>query len=292
MKMTRKKYFKKQKIRGSFFTSVVSISLVLLVLGVMGLLLLNARYLSAYVKENIGFSLILKSKAKSVEVRRLRKVLDASKYIKSTRYIDAATAAKELETDLGSDFVDFIGYNPLSASIDVKLYAEFANMQIIKKIEKDMATRPVVEEVFYQESLIHLVNSNVKSISLMLLVFSFLLFVISYAIINNTIRLAIYSHRYIINTMQLVGATSSFIKKPFLLRSFYQGMLSGLVANVLLLSLVYLTQREFDSIIGLNHFEGLVVLFAGVMVLGVVITCVSTLFVVTKFLKIDFKNVI
>jgi len=290
--MVKKKHFKKHKVRGSFFTSVVSISLVLFLLGVMGLLLLNAHYLSSYVKENIGFSLILKTNAKSVEIRRIQKVLDASEFVKSTRYIDAETAAKELEIDLGEDFIKFIGYNPLSASIDVKLYAKYANVQVIKSIEEEMLSRPVIKEVFYHESLIHLVNSNVKNISLILLFFSFILFVISYAIINNTIRLAIYSQRFIINTMQLVGATSSFIKKPFIKHSFYQGLLSGLISNVMLLSLVYFTQKEFSSIMGVNNFEGLLLLFLGIMCLGVFLTCISTLFVVSKFLKIDFKNVI
>ncbi len=275
-----------RRLRSSFLTSIISITLVLFLLGVLGLLVLNAKRLSDYVKENIGFSIILKEDVKEVEIIRLQKNLDASKYVKSTEYITKKEAAKELKKELGEDFVDFLGYNPLLASIDVHLQADYANPDSIKHIKKDLQEYDQIKEVFYQKSLVQLVNQNIRKISLIILIFSAFLFLIAIALINNTIRLSIYSKRFIINTMQLVGATKGFIRRPFIYRGILQGVIAAVIAVGLLTGSVYFMQREFDEIITLQDVETLGILYAGVLIVGVFISWISTLFAVNRYLKI------
>jgi cell division transport system permease protein len=275
-----------RRLRSSFITSVISITLVLFLLGILGLLVLNAKRLSDYVKENIGFSIILKEDVKEVEIIRLQKNLDASKYVKSTEYITKKEAARELKKELGEDFVDFLGYNPLLASIDVHLQADYANPDSIKLIKKDLQEYEQIKEVFYQKSLVQLVNQNIRKISLIILIFSAFLFLIAIALINNTIRLSIYSKRFIINTMQLVGATKGFIRRPFIYRGMLQGIIAAFIAMGLLTGSVYLMQKEFDEIITLQDVETLAVLYAGVLIFGVFISWISTLAAVNRYLKI------
>ncbi|MEE4196525.1 MAG: permease-like cell division protein FtsX [Bacteroidales bacterium] len=277
----------KRRLRSSYLTSVISITLVLFMLGVLGLLILNAQRLSEYVKENIGFSIILKENVKEVDVILLQKSLDAAEYVKSTKYITKEQAAKELQEELGENFIEFLGYNPLLASIEVHLYADYANPDSIRVIEKDFQQYEQIKEVFYQKSLVSLVNENIRKISLIILVFSGLLFLIALALINNTIRLSVYSKRFIINTMQLVGATRGFIRRPFLYRSVWQGILSALLAIGLLIGVVYLAQKEFKEVINLQDIEIIGILFFGVLVLGIVINWISTFFAVTKYLRMN-----
>jgi cell division transport system permease protein len=259
-------------------------------LGVMGLLVLNANRLSNYVKENIGFSVILKDNVKEVEIRRLQKLLDATDYVKSTEFIDKETAARELEAELGEDFIDFLGYNPLLASIDVKLYAQYANTDSIAVIEKDIKHHSQVKEIFYQKSLVHLVNENVKRISFIFLIFGALLFLISFTLINNTIRLSIYSQRFLINTMQLVGATRSFIRKPFVYKSFLHGILGGLIANALLTGVIFISQKELKEVISFNNVEIVGILFLMIVLCGIIITWFSTTLAVNKYLRLQSKD--
>jgi len=275
-----------RRLRSSFVTSVVSIALVLFLLGILGLLVLNAKRLSDYVKENIGFSIILKEDVKEVEIIRLQKNLDASQYVKSTEYITKMEAAKELKKELGEDFVEFLGYNPLLASIDVHLQADYANPDSIKLIKKDLQEYEQIKEVFYQKSLVQLVNQNIRKISIIILIFSAFLFLIAIALINNTIRLSIYSKRFIINTMQLVGATKGFIRRPFIYRGMLQGIIAAIIAMGLLTGSVYFMQKEFDEIITLQDVEILGILYAGVLIVGVFISWISTLFAVNRYLKI------
>lgn len=288
--MANKEKANKRRLRTSYFTSVISISLVLFMLGLMGLLVLNARQLSNYVKENIGVSIILKEKVKEVEIRRLQKNLDATEYVKSTTFVDKETAAKQLQKELGEDFISFLGYNPLQATIDVKLYANYANPDSINVIEQEFLKYKQVQEVNYQKSLVHLVNDNVHRISLVILGFSGLLFLISFTLINNTIRLSIYSQRFIIRTMQLVGATRGFIRKPFMARSFLHGIIGALVANAMLSVIIYLSQKELSKVISLNNVEMVGMLFLLVLVVGIFITWISTFFAVNKYLRIDSRS--
>ncbi len=280
----------KRRLRSSYITSVISISLVLFMLGLMGLLILNANQLSNYVKENIGVSIILKDNIKEVETRRLQKTLDATSYVKSTEFVDKETAAKELQAELGEDFISFLGYNPLLASIDVKLYAEYANPDSIAVIEKDFKKFSQVQEISYQKSLVHLVNENVKRISLIILGFSALLFIISFTLINNTIRLSIYAQRFIINTMQLVGATRGFIRKPFMAKTLMQGILGALIANAMLLGIIYISQKELRQVINFTNVEMIGALFLFILLMGLFITWISTLFAVNKYLRLESRS--
>jgi cell division transport system permease protein len=188
------------------------------------LVIVHARKLSDYVKENIELSVFMKEDANEVDIIRFQKSLDASGFVKSTEYITKDAAAEKLKQDLGEDFINFLGYNPLQPSIDIRLKAIYANSQNLIWIERDIKKSPVVAEVYYQKSLVNLVNENLRSIALTILVFSGLLAVIAIALINNTIRLALYSKRFLIHSMQLVGATKSFIRKPFIVKGIMHGL--------------------------------------------------------------------
>ena len=280
----------KGRLRSSYVTSIISISLVLFLVGMVGLLVLNAKKISDYVKENIGFSIIVKEDVSEVETIRLQKLLDAKKYVKSTKYVTKEEAAREYKEALGEDFVEFLGYNPLPVSIDVKLYAQYANNDSIKKIEADFKNYPIIKEVTYKESLVHAVNENIKKISFIILIFSFLLFLISIVLINNTIRLSIYSKRFLIRTMQLVGASRNFIRKPFLLKSFLHGSYGALISILLICGLLYLSRKEYSNIFIIEGFQTIIILFAGIVLLGILITFISTYFAVNKYLNIKTDN--
>ncbi len=277
----------RRKLRSSYFTTIISIALVLFVLGIIGLLLLNANRLSIYVKENLGFTILLKDNARAAEVKRLEKVLKTSDFIKSTEYIDKDKAAKELEQELGEDFVDFLGYNPLLSSIDVKLYADYTSPDSIAKIEKILLEFPQVKEVYYQKNLVHLVHKNVNRISMVLSVFAFLLLTIAIALINNTIRLSVYSKRFLIRTMQLVGATKGFIRKPFLVKSIIHGLAGAVIAIVLLSGLIYISSKELSEVVGFQNLDLIFILFGIVILLGILITFISTYFSVNKYLRLS-----
>ena len=275
----------KRRLRSSYVTSIISISLVLFLLGLLGMLVLNAKRLSDYVKENIGFSVILKENVKEVDVILLQKSLDASEYVKSTQYITKDEAAQDLQEELGEDFIEFLGFNPLLASIEVHLNAEYANQDSINLIEKDLQKYEQIKEVFYQKSLVSLVNENIRKISLIILVFSGLLLLVAITLINSTIRLSVYSKRFIINTMQLVGATRGFIRRPFLYRSAGNGILAAFLAGVFLAGVMYLAQKEFRDIISFQDIEIVGILFLCVLAFGILINWISTFFAVSKYLR-------
>lgn len=275
----------RSRLRSSYLTSIISISLVLFLLGLIGLLLLNTRKLSDHVKENIGFSIFLKENVREVDILRLQKKLDAMPFVKSTDYVTKEEAAKEYQEELGEDFTEFLGYNPLPASIEVRFIARFANPDSIARIEKEILNYEEVSEVFYQKSLIHLVNDNIRKISLIILTFSGLLFLIALALINNTIRLSVYSKRFLIKTMQLVGATKSFIRRPFLAKSATHGIYAAIIALLLLTVIIYLAQHELPGIVGFSDPEILAILFLSVIILGIIFNWISTFFAVNKYLR-------
>ncbi len=276
----------KNKLRSSYSTSIISISLVLFMIGLIGLMLLNANRLSDYVKENIGFSVILKDNLKEIEIIRLQKDLDATHYVKSTEYIPKERAAKEFQEDLGENFVDFLGYNPLLASIEVKLHASYANKDSIQIIENDLNAYSQIKEVYYQKNLVEMVNENVKQISLYLFVFSLLFLLISIVLINNTVRLSVYSKRFLINTMKLIGATNGYIRRPHLFNAVLQGLFSAIVAIFLLLGAVDLMQGELEGTINFGDYRVLAILFAGIMIIGFLITFIAAYFAVSKYLRL------
>ena len=246
----------------------------------------NAKKLSDYVKENIGFSIFLQDDVREVDANFLRKTLDASSFVRYTEYISKERAAKDLKAELGEDFVNFLGYNPLSASIDVRMKADYANQDSINKIENFLLHFKQVKEVRYQKSLVNLVNENVSKISLVILLFSSLLLFIAIVLINNTIRLTVYSRRFLINTMKLVGATWGFIRKPFLLKSILHGLYASFICILLLSGLIYLVKKEFGDLIDIVDPQFIIIIFSAVIVIGVLINLISTYFAVNKFLRL------
>jgi cell division transport system permease protein len=277
----------KTRLRSSYLSLIVSISLVLFLLGVLGLILINARELSNYFRESLSFSVMLDEEAKEADIRMLQKDLDAKPFVKSTEYISKDEAASKLKADLGEDFINFLGYNPLSPSIDVYLYAGYTSPDSVANIEKYVLEYPFVKEVYYQESLLYLINENVKKISLFLLIISSFLFLIALTIINNTIRLSVYSRRFLIRTMQLVGATRSFIRRPFLAKSALHGLIAALIAMTLLMGLLYLVEKEFFLMFTLENTRLLFLLGVVIIMIGILINIISTFFSVNRYLSIS-----
>jgi len=277
----------KTRLRSSYVTLVVSVSLVLFLLGILGLVLINAKELSDYFRESLSFSVILDDDAKEADIRMLQKDLDAKQYVKSTEYISKDVAAAKMQEELGEDFISFLGDNPLPSSIDVYLVSNYTSPDSVTKIEKYILEYPFVKEVYYQESLLFLINENVRKISLFLLVISVFLFLIALTIINNTIRLAVYSRRFLIRTMQLVGATRSFIRRPFIVQSAFHGFIAALVAIILLMTMLYLIEREFFMLFTLESTILLVFLGGAIVVVGILINMISTFFSVNRYLDIS-----
>lgn len=280
----------RKKVQSSSITTVVSLSLVLFLLGLLGLIILNTQKLSDHIKENIAFQIILSDQATDADIAKLRKELDASDYALNTTYTTKEEAAEQLKKDLGEDFISFLGYNPLLPSINVNLKAAYANTDSIAWIEQGILHNSKVKEVNYQKSLIHIVNENVRKLSLIILVFSGLLMMIALALINNTIRLAIYSQRFIIKTMQLIGATQGFIRRPFVLKGMMHGVYGAIVAIAMLIGLLYLGSQQFPELIMIQDAELLGLLFASMLVLGVIIAAISTFLAVRKYLRIKADN--
>ncbi len=276
----------KRKLRSSYFTTIISISLVLFLLGIIGFLFLNANRLSVYVKENLGFTVLINDNAREAEVVRLQKILNAAPYVRVAEYINKEDAADELRQELGEDFVEFLGYNPLLASIEVKLAAQWANPDSMARIESQIMGFPQVKEVYYQKDLLDAINENIKNISYVLGLFSLLLLVISVALINNTIRLSVYSRRFLIRSMQLVGATRSFIRHPFLMKSVLHGLGGAALAIALLSLMIYGLSNEMEGVIGFSNMLSIGLLFLIVIIFGILITFISTFFAVNKYLKL------
>ena len=283
----KEKGFSKAKLGGSYLTLVISVSLVLFLLGILGLVIINAKELSDYFRESLTFSVILDEDAREADIRMLQKDLDAKPSVKSTEYVSKDEAATKMKEDMGEDFISFLGDNPLPPSIDVYLYAGYTNRDSVVKFEKYILEYPFVKEVWYEDSLLFLINENVRKISIFLLIISSFLFLIAVTIINNTIRLAIYSKRFLIRTMQLVGATRAFIRKPFLIRSIYHGVLAALTAMLLLMGLLYLVEKEFLMQFSFESTKLLAVLGVFLIIAGILINLVSTFLSVNRYLGIS-----
>lgn len=289
MKETKPKKLKK-RIFKSWITSLISISLVLTMLGLLGIILVNGRQLSDYVREKIGFTLVLNDNVKPANIKKLQETLNKSRYIKSTRYIDKETASKELTEQLGEDFTGFLGYNPLFESIEVKLYANYTNADSLRYLEKKFLDYPQVKEVYYQKDLVQIINENIRKITFFVLIISALLTIIFIALINNTIRISVYSQRFTINTMQMVGATNSFIRKPFLKQSLLMGIYGSIIANSLLFIGIYLYRNELQGLLSSEVIYPTGIVFAGIFVLGLLFSYLSTYFAVNKFLGMKFDE--
>ncbi|HZX61993.1 MAG TPA: permease-like cell division protein FtsX, partial [Bacteroidales bacterium] len=269
----------------SHFSTVISITLVLFMLGLLGLLLLHTKKLSDYAKENIGFSIMIKEGVKEAGIMAFLKKLDTEEFVKSTEYIPKEKAAVQLKKELGEDFIGFLGYNPLLPTIDLRLKADYASLVSVSKIEKKLLANPEVKEVFYQKSLLEMVNQNMERISLIILGFSAVLMIIAIALINNTIRLSVYSRRFVIRTMQLVGATRSFIRRPFTRNGIIDGFISAIVAIGLLMVVMYFLFQEIPELIQMVDLRMYVALIIAVLLLGILISWFCTWLSVRKYLR-------
>ncbi len=275
-----------RRLKSSYISTIVSITLVLFVLGLLGLVILHAQKLSDHVRESIAVSVFLKEDAGESEIQRLKASIDALPSVNETRFISREEAAEDLMRELGEDFVSFLGYNPLTASIVVNLKADYANPDSMQVFKQRLSGHQLVSEVDYQQSLVHLVNENVKRIGIGLLAFSILLLTIAFALINNTIRLSVFSKRFLIKSMQLVGATQAFIRRPFIIKGVIQGIIGALITIFLLIATLYAGQRQIPEMAMFYDMNMLLVLFGLVLLLGIIISLISTYFAVRKYLNI------
>lgn len=275
-----------RRLKTSYISTVVSIALVLYVLGLLGLIIMHTRKLSEHVKENIGFSIIITDNARTAQISQLQKTLDLLPAVKSAEFISSDKAAEDLSEELGEDFVGFLGYNPLFPSIEVRLQAAWANFDSLVVFESQVLESNIVKEVDYQKNLVHIVNENIRKIGLFLLLFGILLLVIAFSLINNTIRLSVFSKRFLIKSMQLVGATQAFIRRPFVIKGVVQGIIGAAISIALLLLSLYAAQKSVPELINFQDIEMLFTMFVLVIFLGVIVSWISTYFAVRKYLHI------
>ena len=268
-----------------FVTSSISTTLVLLLLGLVVFFVLGAHNLSVYVKENINFSILISDDMKESDILKLQKKLDKEPFVKATEYISKKQALREQTEAMGTDPQEFLGYNPFTASIEVKLHSDYANSDSIVKIEKKIKKNTNIQEVLYQKDLIDAVNDNIRNISLMLLGLAVILTFISFALINNTIRLTIYSKRFLIHTMKLVEASWSFIRRPFLRRNFWIGVLSAVIADAVLWGAAYWLVSYEPELIRVITPDVMLLVSVSVLIFGVLITWLCALLSINKYLK-------
>lgn len=268
-----------------FITSSISTTLVLLLLGLVVFFVLAAHNLSIYVRENINFSVLISDDMKEADILKLQKRLDKEPFVKQTEYISKKQALKEQTEAMGTDPEEFLGYNPFTASIEIKLHSDYANSDSIAKIEKLIKKNTNIQEVLYQRELIDLVNENIRNISLVLLTLAVVLTIISFALINNTIRLAIYSKRILIHTMKLVGASWGFIRRPFLRRNIWSGVLAGIMADAILMGTAYWLVSYEPELIRVITPEVMLLVSGSVLVFGIIITFLCAYLSINKYLR-------
>lgn len=279
-----------RKTKPVYISTVISIALVLLMAGLLGLILVHAKNLSNYIKENIVLNIMLTENTEEADALVLQKELNNNAYVLNTEYVSKELAARNLQQDLGEDFLEFLGYNPLSPSIDVHVKAEYANRDSIRLFIKEITANKMVSEIVYQESLLDMVNKNIRIIGLVILAFTAILLIIAVALINNTIRLSIYSQRFLIKSMQMVGATKGFIRRPFLGYGILHGLLGSIIAIILLIAVLYLGQQQIPELILLQNYLEFAIIFVGIIAIGILISGLSTYFAVTKYLRLRMND--
>ena len=288
----------KKKLFSSSISIVVSLSLVLFIIGLVSLLLINTVRISNYVKENIGFTIMIKEGVKQIDIMQLQDELQTYNFVQESYFTSKEKATEDLKENLGEDFVDFLGYSPLLSSIDIRLVPEYVNTDSLKMIKGLVVEKNSVHEVYYQSNIVEKLNNNIKKLSVLLLGFSILLFIISITLINNTIRLSVYSKRFLIRTMHLVGATHIFIQKPFLEKSIYQGIYSAIIAMFMMLGVLGLLKSGFQdyistetgSFLNKNDFISIGIVFIIIFVVGILVNWLSTFLAVRKYVRIEEKN--
>lgn len=278
--------YQKRRLISSYFSVVISISLVLFLLGLLGLLVLNTKKVADHFKEQIALTIYLKETAKEVEINQLQNSLSLAEHTKSATYVSKEAAAESLSVEIGEDFINYLGDNPLQNSIDVYLHADFVTPELMDEITDEILAKGFVDEVVYDKPLIALLNENVKKISLWVLIISGVFTFIAVLLINSSIRLSVYSKRFIIKTMQMVGATKSFIRKPFIWKSIKLGMVGIVLAWIGMGIVIYYLNQTFPELLLLDQPLVLGSLFLVIFVLGVFITWLSTFFATQRFLNL------
>jgi cell division transport system permease protein len=277
----------KVRLRSSYISSVVSISLVLFMLGLLGLLVLGANQISIYAKEHIQLTVFLNDDVSAPEISALQLLIDKSPFTKSTRFISKKDALDSLQKEMGEDASGMIESNPLPPSIDISLKASYAHPDSMKKIASSIEQNKMVKEVSYPRTQVDKMNENFRTVAFVIILFCVLLLFVAVALINSTIRLSLYSKRFLIKSMQLVGATKGFIRKPFISRSLMHGLYAAIIACVLLSGLIYLVQRSFPDFVHMHDLKIIGILFSGVIVFGLLLSGISTYFAVSKHLRMS-----
>ncbi len=277
----------RRRLAGAWLSTVISISLVLLLVGVAGLLVANARSVSDYFKENMQVSVLMKQEVGDDEAMEYVSDLDAKPFIKSTTFVSREQGAKEMTDLLGEDFLNVFEAAPIPVSVDVTLKADYVSSDSLEVVKKEIMKSPLVDEVVYQQSLVDKLNTNLRKISMVLGVFIVLLLFISFVLINNTVRLNVFSRRFTIHTMRLVGATKSFIRAPFLVQAVFQGLFSALLATLMLVGILFFVRNEFAQLFEVFRLDMLLIVIGVEILAGVLICVVSTALVVGRLVSLS-----
>jgi cell division transport system permease protein len=278
------KYFRR-KARRTTVTAVISISLVLFLLGMFSVLVMNAKMLSDYIKENLEVQIYVQEDAELRDIKSLERQIKAYPFVKELDFVSKETAVQILTEDLGENFVDFLGYNPLLASFNLTVNASHANTDSLLQVKQQLLSNPIVKEVYYQDVVLDLINKNLRTMALVVGAFSVLLLLITVTLINNSIRLSLYSQRFLIKSMQLVGATSWFIKRPYLGKSLVQGLLSTIISVGLLFGVLQIGDAQLPELKSLRNEQFTLLIAGGMLLIGLVISLMSTWFAISKYLR-------
>ena len=281
----------RRKVRNSYIISTISIALVLFLLGSVGYLIFNAVRATDLMKENVAIHLMIKQGTSDERIAEIGREIGAHEAVKEVTFVPKAVAAENFKEQIGSDFVEFLAFNPLPDAYEVKLHAQYSDKDYVRKFEKEAASWNGIEEVVYQRAVVEQIGSNINKFNLVLLLFGGALLVIALILLNNTIRLTIYSKRYLINTMKLVGASKWFIMKPFLLRSILHGVYAWLIAAAMFLALVAGLGEGLPEVTFLAESRPVYYVLCGMLLLGILISALFTLFAVNKFVRMNTTKI-
>lgn len=288
--MSNKKKVSTARFLNAKITSTISITLVLVLLGITVIILFMGNGISNFVKENMSFNVMLSNDVSETDINKIRTNLDAQPFVKSSRFISKEEAKNQLIQELGEDPEELLGYNPAQDCIEIFLHSEYANTDSIALIDSHIRQDNNVTDLLYQHEAIDLINENLSKVMTVLLVLAVVLLFISFTLIRNTIRLSVYSKRFTINTMKLVGATNRFIRRPFVVNNIFTGIIAGLLANGIIFSLLTYFEREYGNIRSIIGLTDMGIVFAVVILLGVLISTVATTFAVNRYLKMNTDN--
>ena len=290
MKKNNIEHYQGRKLLNSYFSVVLSITFVLFLLGVLGLFLINGKKIASHFKEQIAMSIYLKDNAKEIEITQLQKKIQLDSATKSINFITKEEAAEKYIRDIGEDFLEFLGYNPLLNSIDINFNSNYVNTASLEKRKKEIESIDFVDEVVYDNPLVKLLDENIKKITLILLFITSIFVLIAVILINSSIRLSIYSKRFLIKTMQLVGATKSFVRKPFIWNHVRLGIISSTISLIALSIIIVQLDKYLPELKILQEANELTFLFIGIISLGIGITALSTFFATQKYLKLKSNS--